>query len=151
MAYLVTNQHYDMSFICENQTDLHVQIKDYANYESGLVGHIIDITDEQFAALQIREKTFKWENNTATFPNENPVVFSSKEDLDAHIKLIINRITETLSWKYTEDSAYKTKLEQYKIVLNNLDTSSISYPLNSSIEKYLQDNGHTIVSYLQIA
>jgi hypothetical protein len=151
MAYLVTNQHYDMAFICENQTDLHVQIKDYANYESGLVGHIIDITDEQFAALQIREKTFKWENNTATFPNDNPIVFNSKEDLDAYIKLIKDSITGLLSWKYTQNSAYKTKLEQYLSVLNNLDTSSISYPLNSSLEKHLRDNGHTIVSYLQVA
>jgi len=151
MAYLVTNQSYSLAFICENQTDLHEQIKDYANYESGLTGHIIDITDEQFAALQIREKTFKWENNAATFPNDNPIVFSSKEDLDAYIKLIKDSITSLLSWKYTQNSAYKTKLEQYLSVLNNLDTSSISYPLNSSIEKHLRDNGHTIVSYLQVA
>lgn len=151
MAYVVTNKEYSMSFVCENETQLHDQLSDYITYENGQNGHIITITDDQFSALQNCDKTFKWVNNAATFPdNDHTISFASKQDLDTYIKMLQDKIRSLLNDKYRADSTYKTQLEQYVSILNNLDTSSITYPLNSSLEKHLKNNGHTVLGYLQL-
>ena len=41
-------------------------------------------------------------------------------------------------------------MKAYKTLLENLDKSTITYPINSTLEKYLKDQGKPIVSLLQI-
>jgi hypothetical protein len=40
---------------------------------------------------------------------------------------------------------FKNELSAYKTLLENLDTSSITYPLNTTLEKYLIDQGNTVL------
>jgi hypothetical protein len=40
----------------------------------------------------------------------------------------------------------KSRVDDMETVLLNIDTASISYPLNSSIETYLNQQGQTVLS-----
>jgi hypothetical protein len=47
-------------------------------------------------------------------------------------------------------SSYKDELIAYKALLENFDTSSISYPLTMTLERYLINQNQPVLSYLQI-
>ena len=48
------------------------------------------------------------------------------------------------------DHPLKTAAETYLTALENIDISSFSYPFTTTLEKHMSDQGHTVVSSLQI-
>ena len=60
---------------------------------------------------------------------------------------IKKEITKVLTFK--KDGSFKNELIVYKTLLENLDTSSISFPI-VSLEKYLNDQNQPFLNSLQI-
>jgi hypothetical protein len=71
----------------------------------------------------------------------------NKESLDADIQTKIQNIDSCMGNEGRP--TIHAKLNSWKTVLQNLDTSVLSYPINSTIEKYLLDQGQEIFSTLQ--
>ena len=61
---------------------------------------------------------------------------SWKEELDTIISYMKKNITDVLPFK--KDGSFKNELIAYKTLLEDLDTSSISFPI-VSLEKYVKD------------
>ena len=47
-------------------------------------------------------------------------------------------------------NSFGTELQAYKTLVENFDTSSLTYPTNISFERHLLNLGHPIISTLQI-
>lgn len=107
-----------------------------------------NLSDTDF--LKLRQNTHGF-----NFQNENPVLeeiaigFPNKEVLDQYINLnLIPAIDLYLSnWK---NHAHYSKWTSYKTQLENLDTTSITYPLNKSLEKHFADEGQPYYSLLEL-
>ena len=99
--------------------------------------------------LVITDEISNYENSTITY-TENPLALEgtkNKESLDAVIQNKIQNIDGSMSNEGRP--TIHVKLNSWKTVLQNLDTSVLSYPINSTIEKYLLDQGQEIFSTLQ--
>lgn len=149
MAYIVTNKEKNISFISKDLEQLSGQYPGYEIYENGIAGHLITISDADFNLLISHQKEVTVNSDLSVTLTDKVLGYSSKENLDSYISTIKERINHSINQRYN-DSVYKNELETYKTLLENLNTSSISYPLNTSLEKYLIDQGNTILNPLQI-
>lgn len=149
MAYIVTNKEKSISFFSKNLEQLSGQYPGYEIYENGIAGHLITISDADFNLLISHQKEATVNSDLSVTFADKVIGFSSKEQLDSYISLIKERINNSIHQRES-DSTYKNELETYKTLLENLNTSSITYPLNTSLEKYLIDQGNTILNPLQI-
>jgi hypothetical protein len=110
--------------------------------------NIVDISDDDFANVRKELKTVTYDGTTVSyedaehnFPNE------------ASLKTIINsRILQITNFckSYNENNPYYNGVLAYKEALEGIDTSSISYPYQKSLEQYCEDNSITYYHPLQI-
>jgi thiamine phosphate synthase YjbQ (UPF0047 family) len=155
MAYVITNKQKSISFISKDLTQLQGQYPGYQTYENGIEGHLITISDADFTSVVANEKDIKVnEDLTVTLTDitydENRVLgFASKQELDNHINFFKERLKEVIERRISP-SSYKDELIAYKALLENFDTSSISYPLTMTFERYLINQNQPVLSYLQI-
>ena len=155
MAYIVTNKEKSISFISKDLEQLSGQYPGYEIYKNGIAGHLITISDADFNLLISHQKEATVNSDLSVTLTDKVLAadevpgFSSKEQLDSYISVIKERINHSIHQRES-DNTYKNELETYKTLLENLNTSSITYPLNTSLEKYLIDQGNTILSPLQI-
>jgi hypothetical protein len=157
MAYIVTNKEYSLSFIAKDLDQLKSVYPGYEVYKSGEHGHLIEITNEDFVALQADEKFYynegsNWviqntRNKVGELPIQDPIILN-EDQLNKEINLIVERLTNKL--KLITSGTLHNEMKAYKTLLENLDKSTITYPINSTLEKYLKDQGQPIVSLLQI-
>jgi hypothetical protein len=157
MAYIVTNKEYSLSFIAKDLDQLKSVYPGYEVYKSGEHGHLIEITNEDFVALQADEKFYynegsNWviqntRNKVGELPIQDPIILN-EDQLNKEINLIVERLTNKL--KLITSGTLHNEMKAYKTLLENLDKSTITYPINSTLEKYLKDQGKPIVSLLQI-
>ena len=148
MAYLILTHNNSVTLLAKRMEELEKQVPAYIQYQNGLAGKILTISDEEFSKLQSGQK-FTVENNTLNFSQEYyGSMFETEETMQDIISKIIERIDEIYP-KY-KDIAFGNELTAYKAVLSNLDTSTFTYPYNQSIEKYLLDQGTPVVSTLQM-
>ena len=106
-----------------------------------------NISDEDFNKLRIG-------SHEMDCSGDNPVLvevglgFGSKEDLDQHITYMLETIQNYLNnWK---DHAHYSRWSDYKTQLLSLDTSSITYPMEKSLEKHFSDQGQPYYSVLEL-
>ena len=155
MAYIVTNKEKSISFISKDLEQLSGQYPGYEIYKNGIAGHLITISDADFNLLISHQKEATVNSDLSVTLTDKVLAadevpgFSSKEQLDSYISAIKERINDSINQR-TDGNIYKNQLKTYNTLLENLNTSSITYPLNTSLEKYLIDQGNTILSPLQI-
>jgi hypothetical protein len=157
MAYIVTNKEYSLSFIAKDLDQLKSVYPGCEVYKSGEHGHLIEITNEDFVALQADEKFYynegsNWviqntRNKVGELPIQDPIILN-EDQLNKEINLRVERLTNKL--KLITSGTLHNEMKAYKTLLENLDKSTITYPINSTLEKYLKDQGKPIVSLLQI-
>lgn len=152
MAYIVTDLEKIISFISKDLEQAKAQYNGIEIYQNGLAGHFITISDADFNTLLSNEKIAVVNSDLSVTLRDRAdgeiLDFSSKEKLDKYISSLKERISDVLQNK--EESTFKNELSAYKTLLENLDTSSISYPFNTPLEKYLIDQGNTVLHSLQI-
>jgi hypothetical protein len=157
MAYAITNKNYSLSFISKDLEQLKLQYPGYAHYQNGLAGHLVTLSDADFILLQVNEKVFSYDGTTVilndlqTEPNPeitHPIFSNNETILKNHIEYIISAIDRAYN-KHSKNS-FGEELLAYKNLLQGLDTSEITYPLNKSVERHLLDLGHPIIGTLQM-
>jgi len=153
MAYIVTNLEKSISFISKDLEQAKAQYNGIEIYQNGLAGNFITISDTDFNTLLLNEKIAVVNSDLSVTLRDRVadgaiLDFSSKEKLDKYISSLKERISDVLQNK--EESTFKNELSAYKTLLENLDTSSITYPFNTTLEKYLIDQGNTVLHTLQI-
>lgn len=107
-----------------------------------------NLSDADFLKLRQNTHSFNFEVENPTLETIQ-IGFQNKEDLDQYINLnLIPAINAYLSnWK---NHTHHTRWTSYKTQLENLDTTSITYPLNKSLEKHFADEGQTYYSILEL-
>ena len=155
MAYVITNKQKSISFISKDLIQLQGQYSGYQTYENGIEGHLITISDADFTSIVANEKYITVNEDLSVTLNDiiydaNRVLgFASKQELDNHINFFKERLKEVIERRISP-SSYKDELIAYKALLENFDTSSISYPLTMTFERYLINQNQPVLSYLQI-
>lgn len=147
MAYAITNKNYSLSFISKDLEQLKLQYPGYAHYQNGLAGHLVTLSDADFILLQTNEKVFSYDGTTVTL-NDLQIFSNNETILKNRIEVIISEI-DRIYTKHSNNS-FGVELLAYKTLLQGLDTSTISYPLNKSVERHLLDLGHPIIGTLQM-
>ena len=152
MAYIVTNREKNITFISKDLEQAKAQYNGIEIYHNGLAGHFITISDADFNTLLSNEKIAVVNSDLSVTLRDRAdgeiLDFSSKEKLDVYISSLKERISDIMKRK--KEGLFKNELSAYKTLLENLDTSSITYPLNTTLEKYLIDQGNTVLHPLQI-
>ena len=133
--------------IVENQTD-------QKYFDSDISNDIVEVTNEDFIKVKTSSyeitsydgSSFSYYHHEAS---QNPDPNSSNaEFVSNYINTIIARIDKWLSDFPTHDKA--NDWTAYKNFLNNFDPNSITYPLESSLEQYFQDNSISYKSLLEL-
>ena len=152
MAYIVTNREKNITFISKDLEQAKAQYNGIEIYQNGLAGHFITISDADFNTLLSNEKIAVVNSDLSVTLRDRAdgeiLDFSSKEKLDVYISSLKERISYVMKRK--KEGLFKNELSAYKTLLENLDTSSITYPFNTTLEKYLIDRGNTVLHTLQI-
>jgi len=150
MAYVFTNKTpTQLVFGSKDLEQASLQYPGWVSYQNGQAGEMFTVSDADFVLLQTQEKIWSHNGTNYVLLDSTRVGFNNnKEMMDIEINHRVNRINEILG-RY-ESNSFGAELQAYKTVLQNLDTSSISYPLTTTLERYLINQGHPIVGYLQM-
>ena len=106
------------------------------------------ISDSDFANLKNVTKVVSgYESDNFVYTDAN-THWDTEEELTSYINSKITVIGSTLE-RYPEH-ADASSWTTYKNVLENFDTSTVSYPLNTSWEKYCEDNSITYINLLEL-
>ena len=133
------------------------------NFENSSVV-ILDITAEEFNDLKKEiKKVVSQDGSTVTLeaidyslvpPEPNlyngqplPSRYETTEQLSSYIKEIIDLFKFYLN--FNSDKPLATEVESYLTVLEAVDASSL-VPLNMSLERYLSDQGNSIIHPLEL-
>ena len=107
-----------------------------------------DISDSDFASLKNVTKVVSgYENDNFVFTDAN-THWDTQEELTSYINMKISVVGNTIE-RYPDHSD-ASSWTTYKNVLENFDTSTVSYPLNTSWEKYCEDNSITYINLLEL-
>jgi len=147
MAIALITEFNRVFLISENMEKLKFQYPHYGLFENNHAGKMINISQEDFDILQedTKEATY---NGTNLIFKPYDIVLKRKEDMDITIKSMIEKIDR--AYKKHQNNAWGAELNAFKTLLNNIDTSSISFPYNGTLQTYLKSQGHSIISSLQI-
>lgn len=150
MALLILNERNDLFRTAENLEDANFLISNLNYYQS--LNKVVTISDEDFTDLKYGTKHFQsYDGSTVTwktnFPQEPTSI--SKEMLDYFIKHYIERYDRLLDEKKGSQHSFMTKISNAKQALQNIDTSALTFPIESTIGNYLRSNSINIVHYTQ--
>lgn len=144
MAYFIFSKDIQTGIyrIAENESDLNNLNIDKTGYK------IIEDSQANFDSVKYKIKRIEgYTENIINYVNEE-VFFNQKEHLDIYIKSLKNFIFFFL--ENNKNHPLYSRWKNYYDQLTNLDTSSISYPLNKSLEKYFNEQGQTSLNTLQL-
>jgi len=149
MAYVLFNLGYQPELIAKDMDELNLKNPRWKIWQDKKAGHMVEISDSDFVLVQTAVKDVSYDGTTVSLIDRPHIAYSQNaEELQASIDLIIKKIDYFLL-KYTNTS-FGTELTNYKNNLQSIDTSSITYPMNVSIEQYLLNQNKSILGCLQI-
>lgn len=128
--------------IAENQNDLNSLNINSSDYK------IIEDSQDNFNLVKNGIKTsIKYNNNDITYVDRTSG-FATKEELQVYVNNFINEIKQ-----FTDNNSNHplfSKWNDYKNQLSSLNLDSIIYPMNISLEQYLNALGQPSLNPLQI-
>jgi hypothetical protein len=147
MAYFIFQKNSDnipgnIYRIAENQSDLNNLNIEQSGYK------IIEDSQENFNSVKYGTKNILTYNGNSVIYQDQAISYSTKESLLNYIKNTKDIISIFLN-SSTNHSLY-SRWNNYYSQLNNLNLDSITYPLNKSLEQYLNDLGQTAYNPLQL-
>tara|TARA_R100001244_G_C5109626_1_gene120837 strand:+ start:69 stop:539 length:471 start_codon:yes stop_codon:yes gene_type:complete len=155
MAYFIFNTDNAIVKIAANDTDrdaLNLNLPDY---------NIVSVTDDQFNSVISNDKNITYDGTTLTLTSRTEEVGDidpeiggatevscSQSNLEDHI----GKIKESLNNFLVSNSGHIkfTECQNYYNYLDNLDMSTLTFPVNGYWEKYCVDNSIPFVHPLQI-
>jgi hypothetical protein len=108
---------------------------------------IIEDTQENFNAIKLGSKDAKFNENLIIY-TDKITKFKNKELLEEYV-INFKRSIEFFKLNNINNSSFNL-WNNYYIQLNNLNLNNITYPLNKSLEQYLNDLGQPFLSPLQL-
>lgn len=147
MAIALITEHNQVFLISENMEKLKFQYPHYGLFENNHAGKMINISQEDFNLLKEGTNNVTYNGTSLVFETIN-LIIENKESMDRDIKRLIDIVDK--AHKKNLNNVWGTELNSYKQILNNIDTSSINYPYNGTVEKYLKSQGHSVIGTLQI-
>lgn len=149
MAYVLTNLNYDKISLGKDLEELKIKTPRWEMYELGIAGHIVEISDSDFKLIQTGRQTVN--DCPGGKANFKVGTFRALENAE-QVKEVIDEILSfvNLGLKKYENTPFKQEIENYKNNLESINTSSISYPLNMTVEEYLLSQNKTILAIAQV-
>ena len=144
MAWAILSKHKGFSFVAANDQDIDGVIGNRGAYENNHCGYKVEISETDFNSIRLYQKN-------VVSADENGVVLEDKNDVYENEEILKKEIQNKISWLKENRNrmcteSMKSRVDDMETVLLNIDTASISYPLNSSIETYLNQQGQTVLS-----
>ena len=143
MAYLIVDESNNLYKIAANDTDRDSQNCSMPPYST------IDISDEDFAKVKQNQVSITISNGSATFTDEPGFNYEAQQDLVNYHTNLKNQLKQFVRNNDSSNALF-TPCNNYMDSLNSFDYSTITFPLNSSWEKYCEDNSISYVHPLQI-
>jgi hypothetical protein len=151
MALLILNERNDLFRTAENLEDASFIISNLDYYQS--LNKVIDISDQDFIDLKYNVKIFKsYDGSSVTWETNLPlqhIQSISREMLDNFTKQYIQRYDDFIRIKGTTGHPFLTKVLNAKQALQNIDTSVLTFPIESTMGNYLKSNNINFVHYTQ--
>jgi len=144
MAYVITinNRLYK---IAANETDKNEHVSSYPPYVAN------EISDSDFTKVKSGVSTVVVSaDGTISFEEDTSCVFENADELNQYLTWVKSCMAPFLNQSVNSSKAIYSEINTYKSLLDSFDTSSVSFPLNSSWEKYCEDNSIAYISPLQI-
>jgi len=142
MAYLVTKEDSNILLrIGSSKENLRCSIGNLTEYYEAN-GWVYEITDDEFNQLNKSIKKFSSiTNGDVVLVDSDHTQIANATELSSFKSLISFEIGDALKQlDFSNNSSFKTNLENYKSALDSWDTSSLTYPI-VSIEKAFEDAG----------
>lgn len=140
MAFVLFNNGNDVYALADNENylnNLNIIKSDY---------NIFPISNENFNFLRLNQKYISFVNGQIVY--ENLIHNFTKETLTNYVKSFIRRIDEFL--KANPNHLFFQLWKDYDTLLKSLNLNNIQYPLNKSLEEYLEQNGSIALNPLQV-
>lgn len=149
MAFAILSKDKCLSMVSPSNDDLDAVTASRGTLEAGICGFKVTISDADYNGLRFREKKFISYDGSTVVLEDLSWSYQNEAELIDDIKHRREKIKARKDHNETS-SSFKTRLEAMDTALANIDTSSITYPLNKSVEKYLSDQGTAdVISDLQ--
>lgn len=140
MAFVLFNNNSDVYAIAENENylnNLNIIKSDY---------NIFSISNENFTFIRLNQKSIALKNGVIVY--ENIINNFNKENLAMYINRFLYKINDFL--KNNSNHLFFQLWKDYDTLLKSLDLNNIEYPLNKSLEEYLEQNGSIALNTLQV-
>jgi hypothetical protein len=150
MALLILNERNELFRTAENLEDASFVITNLDYYQS--INKVITISNEDFIDFKYDIKFFEsYDGSVVTWKTDLPEqpTSISKKMLDDFIKGYIQQYDDFIGIKGTTGHPFLTKVLNAKQALQNIDTSVLTFPIESTMGNYLQSNNINIVHYTQ--
>ena len=143
MAYLIFDNLNGLVKIAANDSD-----KDNLNLDLSLYS-VVSVSDEDFTKVKnnVVEPTY---DGTSVSYSEDEIYSIDQQNLEMIIDDYKKVIKAFLDVPSNEEKSNYSAIKSYYDYLNELDFSSLSYPIESSWESYCQDNSISYFNPLQI-
>ena len=147
MAYIIFNKNSDniegtLYKIAENDSDLSQFNFSLSDYK------VIQVSNEDFNNVKLYIKTtLKYDGDIITYKNLT-ISFNNFNNLLIDINDKKRLINDFL--KFNPNHPQFNRWNNYLTQLNNLNFNGITYPLNMSFEKYLNDLSQPVLNILQL-
>tara|TARA_R100001460_G_scaffold107879_1_gene157416 strand:- start:9562 stop:10056 length:495 start_codon:yes stop_codon:yes gene_type:complete len=163
MAYFILNpnetDYTNIYRIAANDAD-----KDNLNLDAENI--TVDVSDSDFNNLRTGMKLISsWDGTNYTFVDalptdeptpptnpggESPAFFSAADQVSAHINDVVEICNAFINEANNASNPLFSSIESYKNYLTGFDTSTLSFPMTVTWEKYCEDNGISYFHPLQI-
>jgi len=143
MAYLIFDNLNGLVKIAANDSD-----KDNLNLDLSLYS-VVSVSDSDFTKVKnnVVEPTY---DGTSVSYSEDEIYSIDQQNLESIIDDYKKVIKAFLDVPSNEGKSNYSAIKSYYDYLNELDFSSLSYPIESSWESYCQDNSISYFNPLQI-
>jgi len=146
MAFAIFNKHKNLTFVSANDEEIDAVYGARAAIEAGHSGYKVSISEADFDSLRLYKKVVSSFDGTSIVLADFDLSWPNETSVKGLIESKKNRLELR---KNSFSSAFQTRADAMLSVYDNIDTASLSYPLNTSIETYLDNQGTTVLSDLQ--
>ena len=143
MAYLILDESNNLYKIAANDTDLDSQNCSIPPY------YTIEISDADFAKVKQHEVSITFSDGSATVVDDPGLTYETQQILYIYHTNLKKQLKQFTDNNDSSNSLYTPCINYYD-TLNAFDYSKIIFPLNSSWEKYCEDNSISYLHPLQI-
>ena len=154
MAYFIFNTDNSIVRIAANNADrdaLNLNLSDY---------NVVSVTEDQFNSVRSNEKNINYDGTNLTLTGRTEEVGDIDSEIgpatsvtftQANLEHHIAQVKQSLKNFINNSGHIKfTEYQNYYNYLNNLDMSTLTFPLDGSWEKYCISNSIAFVHPLQI-